>query len=215
MRFARPERAPGLLADLDFADPPAALQLPPPARIEGGRLLAEVPVPGVLGLPVGAPAYRDVVFEAQLALEAGGPGDLYGIFVRRTDAGRSVCFAMGPEGRSVIRHLEADGATGQDVVDGVLAPDLAFTTGVGAPNLFQVVAFGPQLGFAINDQVVLGVMVERGLAEGGFGVFALRSGDRPVAVSCDWAQVRSVLPRHRRLPDASTTVVVERLPPAG
>ena len=140
---------------------------------------------------VGGP-YRDTIVQARLALLEGGEGDLYGLFLRQAARDLYYRCAVSPGGHAVIGLY-----AGQhyDVRSGQLPPDFPFASGLGQPNLFQVVACGPNLTFILNDRVVGGVIVDVRCAEGSLG-FYLHHGSRAGAavLAADWLQARAVFP---------------------
>ena len=209
MTFLIPDTPPPVLLSLDFASPPPNVEVPPGGSIANGGLLFPVDAQDTAaGLPLGGVSFRDAIFETQLRLVEGDANDLYGVFVRRAETGRYVCFALSTDGRVVIRHF--DGQQFQAVMDGGLAPDMRFLPGLDAANLFHVVACGPQLTFILNGMVVFGVTVERGLAQGELGTFVHHGLSSAVAVvRTDWCQVRAVLPPLRPVHDMDDGVQLE------
>lgn len=177
-----------------LAEPPAT----PPLLVgydarQDGPWCARTSRPGqVSGVPEPGGPYRDVVVEAQVRLTHGDDQDAYGLFVRKAGAGPYLALAVTAGGTAWIRHF--DGTGFQDVAVGPLAPGIPFDGGVGAVNLFQAVACGPGITFALNNHPVLAITVAPGLAEGDLGPFVAHGpGDGPAEVSVEWLQVRPVL----------------------
>jgi hypothetical protein len=199
--FVIPSDPPPVLFAVDFADHEALARtpvaLPNGAVVADGQLRFTADAPAVAsGLPLGNHAFGDVVLQTQISLLEGADDDRYGIFVRRPTAGpkagRFSCFAIGPDGRFVVRGF--DGQVFHDVIDAELAPGLAFAPGFGDPNLFQAVTSGPQVTFLLNDQVIVGLALDLPLAEGELGLFLHRGTSAARAtIAVDWIHVRALI----------------------
>jgi hypothetical protein len=195
--YLPPTHPPLLLLDLDFRRPDPTLTLARALAVVDGRLALTAAGPGEAACaPIGSRAFRDVIFETVLRLTAGADEDRYGIFVRNSDDGRYVSCTVSPAGVLAVRHFT--GSAFEDIAIGDLAPGMTFAPGLDEPNLFHVVACGPQLTLVLNEKVIMGVTVERGLAEGRLGfVVEHLSASSAATVAADWAQVRAVLPPAR------------------
>jgi len=150
--------------------------------------------PGTIGARAFAPAaFRDVVLDAVLALEAGGPDTGYGLFFRQAEARSYLAFTVTPDGRSGVVAVE-DGRP-RALAEGVLPADCPFARGTGAPNRLTVVAAGPSVTCIVNGFVVVGVVIEPRFKEGVAGMLVVHAGTAPGArVALRWAQVRALLP---------------------
>ena len=146
----------------------------------------------VNGRAVSAQSFRDVILDARLSLTEGDENDLCGVFLRQTEDRRFVAWGMSPGRRCLVGAV--DGGL-RPLVDGPLAPDMAFAEGLGQPHRFQVVACGPSLTFVLNWMVVTGLTVDPRYKEGLLGFFVVRSAAEGRAeLAADWLQVRAVLP---------------------
>jgi hypothetical protein len=144
------------------------------------------------GIAADQTVYRDVILLAHVGLVEGGDDDLYGVFVRSPSPDRYYTFAVSPTGHCVVSRFEGDYDA---LVAGPLAPDMPFQAGLGAANLFQVVALGPSLTFLLNGTVITTELVDEQFQEGylGFYVHHGSSGGRAV-LGADWIQVRGIFP---------------------
>src|SRR5262249_29955873 len=143
------------------------------------------------GYPVGDATFRDVILEAQISLVAGDDNDLYGVFVRQGAANAYYCYAMSPAGQCVVCQFDGQYRT---LVNAALAPDMKFNKGLNRPNLFQVVACGPNLTLILNDMVITGVLVDPHYKEGYLGFYLYHGGSGPTAeLAVDWVQIRGIL----------------------
>lgn len=197
MPYLPPTQAPPVLLSLDFSAPPPELAFADGITVADGRLqLAIEPHQTAGGAPFGDLDFHDVTFETSLRLTDGDANDYYGVFVRRARSGRYITCAISPAGDVAIRFF--DGHMFNHVAHTELPRGMHFAAGLGEPNLLQVVACGTQLAFLLNGRPALGVMIDRGLAEGGLGMFVHHGGTSARAVvEADWAQVRAILPQPR------------------
>jgi hypothetical protein len=166
----------------------------PNAWVENGQLhLLSTQEQGNSGFPVGGGTFRDALFMARLALLEGDDDDLYGLFVRQADFNSYFFFAISPAGRVIVGNF--DGTSYFELVNGLLASDMEFNTGLKQPNLFQVLACGPTLTFMLNNMVVTGTMVDPRYKEGNLGFYAHhgKTSSR-TELTADWFQIRGILP---------------------
>jgi hypothetical protein len=136
--------------------------------------------------------FRDVIVQAQLSLSAGADDDLYGLFVRSPAPDRYYTFAVSPVGQVVVSRYDGEY---DPLIVGPLAPDMPFGSGVGEPNLFQVVALGPSLTFLLNGMVVTTEIVDQSYQEGFLGFYVHHGSQSASAeLAADWIQVRGIFP---------------------
>ncbi len=163
------------------------------AAVEDGRLVvrsssAEEPA----GAPVAEVTFRDVLIDARLELLEGADDTVYGVYVRQSQGARYVGWGMTPTGRILAGAVDQ---SWQPYVDVDLATDMPFDHGLGRPNRFQVLTFGPAIVFVLNGAVVSGITVDARFKEGFVGFWLLQGLQTPrAAMAADWLQIRAVLP---------------------
>lgn len=187
-----PVGSPAVLLVVDPAAEPDG-ERSPVASVAGGRLELRAGAPAATtGVPFAPVSFRDVVIDAVVALERGGGGDAYGLYLRQSAEQAYIAFVVTPEGRGAIMAVE-DG-TVRSLAEGDLPPDAPFARGVEAPNRLTVIAAGPCVTCLVNGYVLAGVIVEPRYKSGIAGAVLLHGGTDPDArMSLRWAQVRSIL----------------------
>jgi hypothetical protein len=187
-----PEGYPAVLLVVDPAGEPDG-ERSPVASITGGRLeIRSGPSAATTGFPFAPVSFRDVVIDAVVALERGGPGDACGLYLRQVAEQTYLAFVATPEGRGAIMAVE-DGRV-RTLAEGALPPDAPFARGVGAANRLTVIAAGPCVTCLVNGFVLAGVIVEPRYKSGITGAVLLHGGAvAETAMSVRWAQVRSIL----------------------
>jgi hypothetical protein len=153
--------------------------------------------PGSLGARAFASvAFRDVIVDAVLELEAGDPDTGYGVFFRQVEERTYVAFTVTPDGRSAVFLVE-DGRP-RALAEGVLPADAPFARGTEAGNRLTVVAAGPSITCLVNGFIIVGVIVDPRFKVGVAGVLVVHAGTAAEArVAVHWAQVRAILPDQR------------------
>jgi hypothetical protein len=187
-----PEGSPALLLVVDPSGEPDE-ERSPVASVAGGRLVLRAGAPAATtGVPFAPVSFRDVVIDAVVALERGGPGDACGLYFRQAAEQAYLAFVVTPEGRGAIMAVE-DGAV-RSLAEGALPPDAPFAPGIGAVNRLTVITAGPCVTCVVNGFVLAGVIVEPRFKSGIAGAVLLHGGTDPDArMSLRWAQVRSIL----------------------
>jgi len=177
------------------ASPPPILWTSAPA--DAGPVTVSSSGPGSLGARAFAPAaFRDVVVDAVLELEAGGPDTGYGLYFRQVEQRLYLAFTVTPDGRSAVFVVE-DGRP-RALAEGVLPADAPFARGMGAANRLTVIAAGPSITCLVNDFVVVGVIVDPRFKAGVAGMLVVHAGTTTEArLALRWAQVRAILPDQR------------------
>ena len=146
----------------------------------------------IAGFPFSAASFRDVVIDAVVGLESGGPGDAYGVFLRQVAAGSYLAFLVTPDRRSSVIVVE-DGAT-RVLQEGEIPADAPFAEGLDGPNRLTVVAIGPCVACIVNGFVLTGVIVEPRFKAGLAGVLLAHASPHAESrMALLWAQVRAVL----------------------
>jgi hypothetical protein len=165
----------------------------PVAAIVGGRIEVRSGSPSTTtGFPFAPVSFRDVVIDAVVALERGGPGDACGLYLRQVAEQTYLAFVVTPEGRGALMAVE-DGRV-RTLAEGALPPDAPFAPGVGAANRLTVIAAGPCVTCLVNGFVLAGVIVEPRYKSGVAGAVLLDgAAGTDTAMSVHWAQVRSIL----------------------
>lgn len=189
-----PTEPPAIALTLDYRDEPDH-QILPNAEVRDGRLLLRN---DAVQMPAGAPlsdrSFRDVLIDARITLLKGGDDSVYGVYARQADGTQYVAWGMTPAGR-VLAGIVLDNQW-NTTAEADLAPDLPFNRGLGQPNRFQVLAFGPCIVYVLNGAIVTAQNVDQRFKEGFAGYFLLRGQASPngAVLAVDWAQVRGVLP---------------------
>jgi hypothetical protein len=187
-----PEGYPAVLLVVDPAGEPDG-ERSPVASITGGRLEVRSGSPAsTTGFPFAPVSFRDVVIDAVVALEDGGPGDACGLYLRQVAEQTYLAFVATPEGRGAIMAVE-EGRV-RTLAEGALPPDAPFARGTGAANRLTVIAAGPCVTCLVNGFVLAGVVVEPRYKSGVAGALLLHGRvEARAAMSVRWAQVRSIL----------------------
>jgi hypothetical protein len=188
-----PSSPPPVLLSLDYAQdqPPLADLLGADVRYADGQLrMAASVVDGNQGLAADQTMYRDVIVQARISLVEGADDDLYGLFLRSPQPDLYYSFAASPAGHVVISRYDGEY---DPLVAGPLAPDMPFESGMGKPNLFQVVALGPSLTFLLNGMVVTTEVVDPEFQEGYLGFYVHHGSQSARAeLGADWIQVSGI-----------------------
>lgn len=147
----------------------------------------------LVGRPFASLAFRDVILDAVLELQAGDGDTGYGIFLRQVAERSYLAFTVSPDGRGGI--FVVDEGHPRALAEGPVPADAPFARGIPAENRLTVVAAGPCLTCILNGFVLVGVTVDPRFKSGVAGALLVHAGTAPeAAMAIRWAEARAILP---------------------